>query len=454
MSSEDKTSKKVLITLTCFSVAFIVAALFAGNIAESFQGLVKINLAPSQFTRDYFELGGVGGAFLNTGIVGLTVCLLLFLTKANCNGLTVAAYWLNVGFGTFGMTFLTMWPFIIGGFIYSRIKKVTFGSVINFAFFSTALAPFAGELYFRYPHTEVRGFSLWGCLGALVLGIVVACVMPALCGHSPNFHKGYDLYSAGPAAGLLAFVVFCLLFKAAGIEVPTNTVLGGGNKMFVNIFFIAAFIACFLAGCMMDKDCFRNYKKLWLSDGYKVDFTKEFGFSATLINMGLYGFFIMLYYNVVQGITYADGAFTFTGAKFTGATMGAIMCMFSFVAQGQHPRNVFPIMIGYALASLVPLGAVYFGAASTQAWNLTTQAILVGLCFASGLAPITGKFGFFPGVIAGAIHALLVMNVPALHGGFCLYNGGFTAGIVAFVLVPVLESYIGTKEERKAKKEA
>ena len=80
--------------------------------------------------------------------------------------------------------------------------------------------------------------------------------------------------------------------------------------------------------------------------------------------------------------------------------------------------------------------------------------MLVGLCFASGLAPVTGKFGFFPGVIAGAIHALLVMNVPALHGGFLLYNGGFTCGIVAFVLVPVLESFIGTKEERKEKRKA
>jgi hypothetical protein len=111
-------------------------------------------------------------------------------------------------------------------------------------------------------------------------------------------------------------------------------------------------------------------------------------------------------------------------------------------------------MIGYFLASLIPFGAFALGIVEAQAWTLTTQAMLVGLCFASGLAPVTGKFGFIPGVIAGAIHALLVMNVPALHGGFCLYNGGFTCGIVAFVLVPVLESFIGTKEERAEKKKA
>ncbi len=449
---EMSSSKKILLTLTFLSLAFIVAALFKGNVVESLKGCLTINLSPSQFTRDYFKLGTVGGAFLNTGLIGLTVCGLLALTKAKCNGLTVAAYWLNVGFATFGMTFITMWPFIIGGFIYSRIKKVSFGSVINFALFSTALAPFAGDLLFRYPQAEARGFSFWGLAGALLLGIVAGCVMPALCGQSANFHKGYDLYNAGPAAGFLAFVVLCLLYKSTGIAVPSNTDLGNGDKPFVNVFFLIVFTAMALAGCMMDKDCFKNYKKLWQSDGYKMDYTAEFGVPATLINMGVYGLFILLYFNAVHGFTMVDGALTFTGAKFTGATMGAIMCMHAFSAQGAQPRTVFPIMIGYFLASLVPFACVYFGVVETSAWTLTTQAMLVGMCFASGLAPVAGKFGFFAGIVAGAIHALLVMNVPALHGGFCLYNGGFTAGIAAFVLVPVLESFFGTKEERKARK--
>jgi hypothetical protein len=134
--------------------------------------------------------------------------------------------------------------------------------------------------------------------------------------------------------------------------------------------------------------------------------------------------------------------------------MGAIMCMYAFVAQGVHPRNVFPIMIGYALASFVPFLFFMGGLVDAQKWTLTTQAILVGLCFASGLAPISGKWGFIPGVIAGFMHALLVMNVPLLHGGFCLYNGGFTDGIVAFLLVPVLECFFKPLEERRAAKTA
>ena len=86
------------------------------------------------------------------------------------------------------------------------------------------------------------------------------------------------------------------------------------------------------------------------------------------------------------------------------------------------------------------------GIVPEQSWTLATQGILVGMCFASGLAPVTGKFGFFAGVAAGAIHAVLVTSVPLLHGGFCLYNGGFTAGITAFLLVPVLECFRKKKE--------
>ena len=35
----------------------------------------------------------------------------------------------------------------------------------------------------------------------------------------------------------------------------------------------------------------------------------------------------------------------------------------------------------------------------------------------------------------------------ALHGGFVLYNGGFTAGITAMLLLPILEHYMPVARE-------
>ena len=446
-NTEAQNSSLILKVLLAFSLSFIIAALFAGDLSNLIPGFITICTRPSQFTMDYFVLGGLGSAFLNCGMVGLACCGLLFFTQAKCTGLTIAAFWLNVGFSTFGMNFVNIWPFFFGVWVYSRIKKVPFGSVANMAMFSSALAPFASELMFRYPNLETSGFSFAGLIGALILGVFVGCVMPALCAHAPNFHKGYDLYNAGPAAGFLAFFVYCLLFKSTGIEVPTNTNLGEGERLFVTVFFLIVFGACLLAGYLLDKNSIREYKKLWVSDGYKTDFTAKFGMPVTLINMGVYGLFILLYFSIVHGMTMTDGGVVFTSAKFTGATMGAIMCMFTFCAHGAQPRTVFPIIIGYALASFVPFLTCAAGITETQSWSLTTQAMLVGLCFASGLAPVSGKWGFWPGVIAGFLHAILVMNVPLWHGGFCLYNGGFTCGVVAFLLIPVLESFCKSKEE-------
>ena len=441
-------STMILRRLFGFSVAFVIGALCAGDYGNLFPGLWAIWTHPAQFTMDYFVLGGLGSAFLNTGLVALFCCALLYVTKARCTGLTVAAFWLNVGFATFGMNPVNMWPFFLGVFVYSRIKKVSFGSVANLAMFSTALAPFASEFMFRYPNAEVSGFSVVGLIGTVIFGIVVGCVMPALCAHAPAFHKGYDLYNAGPAAGFLAFLMFCIFFKSPGVEVPTNTKLGDGYQVFVSVFFLIVFVLCLAAAYMLDRECFKNYRALWKSDSYKTDFTEKFGIPATLVNIGIYGIFVLLYFNLVRGMAVADGDVVFTGAKFTGATMGAIMCMMAFSAQGTHPRNVVPNMIGYALASLLPFFMAMAGVVPAQSWTLTTQGILVGMAFASGLAPVAGRFGFLAGVAAGAIHAILVTSVPALHGGFLLYNGGFTAGIVAFILIPVLECFMKPREEK------
>ena len=77
---------------------------------------------------------------------------------------------------------------------------------------------------------------------------------------------------------------------------------------------------------------------------------------------------------------------------------------------------------------------------------------MVGLCFANGLSPITSKYGWFWGMVAAMMHDLLVTSVPNMHGGYCLYNGGFTAAVICLILVPELERFGKTKAERNAMK--
>jgi hypothetical protein len=46
-------------------------------------------------------------------------------------------------------------------------------------------------------------------------------------------------------------------------------------------------------------------------------------------------------------------------------------------------------------------------------------------------------------------HFCMVTTVPQLHGGMCLYNGGFTAALVCLLMIPALERNFRTKHERR-----
>ena len=44
-------------------------------------------------------------------------------------------------------------------------------------------------------------------------------------------------------------------------------------------------------------------------------------------------------------------------------------------------------------------------------------------------------------MLAGFLSAVICTSTSAIHGGFVLYNGGFTAGLTALVLLPILDYY-------------
>lgn len=417
--------------MCAFSLAFLIGALLAPDLPEIFSGFWRICTLPAQLTKDYFkpELGSISGSLLNYFLISATCCALMFLPGAKVTGGTVLAYFLTVGFSSYGMNILNIIPLMLGVVVYSLIKKQAFGKNLNFFMFSTAVAPIITQVLFYYPVMgEEPHLSLLGVVISLIIGVVVGCAMPALCAHSPGFHKGYDIYNAGPAAGFLCFLLFAVLYKTLGVEAPAiGASLGAGDWTFVNVFCITCFALCVVAGFVINGNSFKGYGKLFLDSGYKVDFAAKYGIGPCVINIGVYGLFILAYYNLI-------------GATFTGPTMGAVFCMLACCAIGATPLNVLPIMIGYFIGSR-------FGASAINA-----QAIIVGLCFASGLAPISGEYGPIAGIIAGLLHYCIVTSVPAIHGGFNLYNGGFTAGLVCFVFIPILESYAKTRTQRKAAK--
>lgn len=422
VSQQPNPARVLRLTLCAFAAAFLVAAFCAPDRAELLPGFARICTLPAQLTKDYFKptLGSVSGTMLNGALIGAIGCALTFLPDASVNGVTVLAWFLTVGFCGYGMNPLNMMPSMLGVFVWSRVHKVPFAKNIHFALFSTALAPLMTQLLFYYPVADAAPrLTVPGVLLTLGVGVVVGCAMPELCAHAPALHKGYNLYNAGPAAGLLCFLLYAMLYRTRGLEAPAvGADLGEGHRAFVNAFCIAVFGLCVAAGLILNRGL-GDYPALLRDPGYKSDFTQKYSAGACLMNLGVYGLFILLYYNLI-------------GAAFTGPTMGAVFCMVCCACAGATPRNVLPVMLGYgAMGLLNKLGWTAFA--------IDAQGLVIGLCYASGLAPIAGTFGPVAGVVAGILHYCLVTSVPLVHGGFCLYNGGFTAGLVCFVLVPVLE---------------
>ncbi len=415
--------------LTASTLAFFLAAVICPDRAQMVTGLANILMSPAQITKDYFIIGSVSGTFLNVGLVMAAFTAMLYIPGTVSKGSTVAAYFLTAGFSTWGINFLNIWPFVLGVLVLSLVKRKPFSQYVDLAMFSTALCPLVSELLLRYPNAEeVHAITLTSALLALAVGMAVGFLTPAMAAHSPNLHKGFDLYSAALPGGLLGFFLVALLYKTLGHDVPAITpTLGDGRPEIVWTFCGVFFGLCVLAGFLVNGKSFKGYLDLLKDTGHKADFTSKYGAGLAIMNVGVYGLFIVAYYILV-------------GGSFNGVTLGIIFCMVCWGAAGAHPGNVWPIMLGYVIASQFGVNAV------------NAQAILIGLCFASGLAPISGVYGWWAGVIGGAAHYILVTSVPALHGGFCLYNGGFTALLIAVILVPQLESFCKTKADRKAAK--
>ena len=425
------------------SVCFLIAAFCMPDRATMFTGLWNILSQSSKISANYFAMGGYAATFLNMGLVGL-VCLLLFIVfKGTPNNVSTLAVILTIGFASWGINVLNIWPSILGVIVYGLVKKEKMGGLTNAMLFSTGIAPLITDLLIRYPNAEVIGFNWLGLGIALFVGLIIGFFLPAGLAHAPKVHKGFDLYSAALPIGMTAFFLNATLFKTMGVSLPkalsdiAPETMKVASQSTVNIFCCIVFGLCivfaFLLGCKP-----KDYWKL-LSDPATINnFSSTYGNATFLMNVGVFGLFILGYYNLI-------------GATFNGITFGIIFCMLATCNSGSHPGNVWPIMLGYFVASVV-FGWLSPLLGGTFAFQINAQAICVGLCYANGLSPIADKYGWQYGFLAAIMHYLLVTSVPTLHGGFCLYNGGFTAALICLILVPELEKFFKTKEERREAK--
>ena len=449
-------SKFLKLFFAFISVCFLVAAFIMPDRSFMFKGLVNILLGTCKISTNYFALGGFAATFLNMGLVGLICTALVSLPGAKPNNVTTLGVILTIGFGSWGINPLNMIPTVLGVFLFCLVKKEKLGAMSNAMLYSTGIAPLISELLFRYPGTEYLGFNWLGIILALVVGCVIGFFLPAGLGHAPNIHKGFNHYSAAVPIGFTAFflrsVLYNVMLGTTPAKLELSTLAAPYAEFFYgcNIFCIVLFALCIVGALLMGCKV-KDYWNLMKDSGHGVSFTTKYGNAAFLMNVGVFGLMIVAYYNLAALM---DGGVGRMETVWTGMTFGIVFCMLATCNSGSHPRNVLPIMLGYIVTSY--LFGWISGLLGVESYGLTiaNQSILIGLCYANGMSPIAGKYGFGYGMLAAGLHYLLVTAVPDMHGGFCLYNGGFTAALICLLFVPQLEKFCKTKEERALEKSA
>lgn len=411
----------ILGIVAAYAGAFVAFGLLVDGPQAVMRGMIEIVTTRDALLTDYFGVGGKGAGCVNAGLLTLAACFVYYRSAAKMSGGAVACLFLVLGFGLFGKNIVNIWFIVLGVFLYARFKQEAFATHINTAFFGTALAPIFSEIAFSTALPFAIALPL-GAVTATVIGFVLAPAAAQLF----KAHMGFSLYNMGFTAGIIGVLVVAL-YKSFGFVPDPVMIWTSGYNRLLGGFLVAIFLSMALTGYLLDRNVVARMLQIVRSSGQAPsDFVALAGFGPVLVNMSLTGTIGLVYVLLV-------------GGDLNGPVIGAIFTIVGFAAYGKHPRNIWPIMAGVFLGSLV------------KPWGATDPSGLLAALFGTTLAPIAGRFGWHWGIVAGFLHSSAARSVGAVHGGLNLYNNGFAAGIVASVLAAVIISIQARQDGQKPK---
>lgn len=393
------------------TLLFIIFGFIVDTPKEIFIGLKNIIIDRDTLITDYIKVGGLGSAFVNSGILTLIFTIILWKMDVKLYGISFAALLSIAGFAFFGKNLFNVWFIIIGVYLYAKVKKEKFSKYIYIALFGTAMSPISTEFIF----TDYLPMYV-GLLLGVFLGIFIGFILTPVSTHLLKVHQGYNLYNIGFTAGLISTVIVSIAYSY-GYKSETRMIISNSYNFEIGILLFTIFMLLIIIGYLGNNKSIKNYFNLWKYPGRLVtDFIILEGLPLTLINMGLCGILSTIYVLIV-------------GGDLSGPIIGGILVIVGFSALGKHPRNIIPIFVGVSIGAL------------TKIWDINNPSILLAALFGTSLAPIAGEFGFIIGSISAFIHLSVTINVINLHGGLNLYNNGFSAGLVAAFIIPIIREF-------------
>jgi hypothetical protein len=409
MFPEIKIPFKVLLGIALGGLLIIT---LAGPFLPFLNGLVAIQLHPSILITDYLAVGGLQATLANAWIVTWVAILTLHRLQVKFSGVSFAGVLTIFAFAFFGKNILNIIPIWIGFYLYTKMKGTNLSQYTGTFLFSTGLGPITSFMMFGIP-----GIALYISIPlGIASGMLAGWLTPMVVSVVGKFHQGYNLYNTGFGMGFIA-MLFTGFLKAFNVEISVPQTVTFAYHTTLLWFVLVLSIGFMGVSFLLHRQVYRPWLKLLQSPGnLPSDFYKEFGLAATLFNVGTIGLFSLML--VI--------AFNF---QLSGPMIAGVFTFMAFGSYGKHIQNVSPVITGLILATLIP------------GFSLTNFGPSIAVFFVGALAPVSGKFGIFYGMLAGFIHLLIAPQALALQGGFDLYNNGFTAGLVAGIVVVVAQQF-------------
>ena len=170
------------------------------------------------------------------------------------------------------------------------------------------------------------------------------------------------------------------------------------------------------------------FEILTTRDALITDYFGIGGIGAAFLNAGLLTLIACFFYYK-------------SGAKMTGAAVACLFLVLGFALFGKNLLNVWPIVVGvwlYARFRREPFATHI----NTAFFGVALAPIVSEVLFSTTLRPVvTVPLAIVTGLLIGFILSPAAAQLFRAHMGFCLYNMGFTAGLIGVLVVALYKSY-------------
>lgn len=175
------------------SAVLIATGLITGG-AGSLRSLMTIQRLSGRLPSDFMDMGSMGGALINAGLIGAAGSIYIMVIGGDFNGPTLGGLLTIMGFGAFGTHLRNSWPVVLGVLIATFVfgKSFTAPGAILAAIFCTTLAPIAGAF-------------------GIVTGLTAGFIHLALVHQTGTWQGGMNLYNNGFAGGLTAALIVSII---------------------------------------------------------------------------------------------------------------------------------------------------------------------------------------------------------------------------------------------------